>query len=123
MFDQYNSGTDVGSIAAVHSQSQRASSQSQSQDQLGDEISQRTVLENGLAYESMNYIYNELVQETRFQEKTNELNKYLIESVENSKLTDGPEYDVLSYWKVSSAKYWVFSQLDRGIYLQCKCRL
>ena len=51
LFDQYNngSGTSGGLVSSLHSQSQGPSSQSEShlQDQLGDEVSQGTVLENG----------------------------------------------------------------------------
>ena len=61
LFDQYNngSGTSGGLVSSLHSQSQGPSSQSQSHshDQLGDEVSQRTIFGNGLAYESMNDIY------------------------------------------------------------------
>ena len=66
LFDHYNngSGTSGCSVSSLHSQSQGPSFQSESQlqDQLGDEVSQRIVLENGLAYESMNDIYKELIQ-------------------------------------------------------------
>lgn len=67
LFDQYNNGSGtIGQSQGASSQSQRPSSQSQSQshDQLGEEVSQRTILGNGLAYESMNDIYEELIQET-----------------------------------------------------------
>ena len=70
LFDQYNnrSSGSTGKSQGPSSQSQShgpsSQSQTQSHDQLGEEVSQRTVLGNGLAYESMNDIYKELVQET-----------------------------------------------------------
>ena len=101
MFNEYNSSYNAnknggpGSTAAsLHSQSQGTSSQSQ--DQFVEEVSQRTVLWNGVAYESMNDIYDELGQEAGFQEKINELDLYLKESVENHHVMNGTEYDVLS---------------------------
>lgn len=105
--DQYNNnGTLGGLVASVHRQSQGASSESQSQDQFGDEVSQITILGNVLVYERIKDIYNEHVRKTGFQKKK-KIDMYLKENVENLNLIDGSEYDVLSYWKVNHAKYMV----------------
>lgn len=121
LFNEYNNsynanknGGSGSNSASVHSQSQAYSSQSQ--DQSVEEVSQRTVLGNGVAYESMNDIYDELGQEAGFQETTNELDLYLKENVENHHVMNGTEYDVLSWWKVNTGKYPVLSLLARDAF-------
>ena len=121
LFDQYNnrSSGSTGKSQGPSSQSQShgpsSQSQTQSHDQLGEEVSQRTVLSNGLAYESMNDIYKELVQETGFQEETSELDMYLRDNLEIQNLMSGTEYDVLSFWRVNSGKYPVLSTLAKDV--------
>ncbi|KAL0769762.1 hypothetical protein Bca101_034912 [Brassica carinata] len=105
----------AGQSQGPSSQSHGPSSQSQSQDQLGEEVSQRTILGNSLTYESMNDIYKELVQETRFQEETSELDMYLRDNLEIQNLMSGTEYDVLSFWRVNSGKYPVLSTLAKDV--------
>ncbi|CAA7039112.1 unnamed protein product [Microthlaspi erraticum] len=83
--------------------------------QFAEEVSKKTVLGNGLQYERMNDIYNELIKEECFQEKLNELDLYLKEDVENPKTMYGTEYDVLSWWKVNSGKFPVLSVIARDI--------
>lgn len=90
LFDEYNNNVKKRRDAAAGGSSTQAQgNSSQFQEQPGEEVSQNTVLGNGLAYESMNDIYNELVQESGFQEKTDELDLYLKENVETRNLTAG----------------------------------
>ena len=82
--DQYNNnGTVGGLVASVHRQSQGASSESQSQDQFGDEVSQIKVLWNELIYERIKGLYNEHVRETK-----KKIDMYLKENVENKNIID-----------------------------------
>ena len=115
LFDQYNSNSSAGESQGPSSQSHGPSSQSQSQDQLGEEVSQRTVLGNGLAYESMNDFHKELVQEPGFQEETSELDMYLRDNLEIQNLMSGTEYDILSFWRVNNGKYPVLSTLAKDV--------
>lgn len=118
LFDEYNSNVSKNVTAgdqAANTRSQSHGTSSQSQEQFVDEVSQRTVLGNGLAYESMSDIYLELENEAGVQEKTDELDLYLKESVEYPKLMDGTEYDVLSWWKVNSPKFPVLSAVARDV--------
>ncbi|XP_013624086.1 PREDICTED: zinc finger BED domain-containing protein RICESLEEPER 2-like [Brassica oleracea var. oleracea] len=120
LFNEYNSiynanknGGPGSTIASHHSQSQGTSSQSQ--DLFVEEVSQRTVLGNGVAYESMNDIYEELGQEAGFQEKTNELDIYLKESAENHHVMNGTEYDVHK-WSSFGSKLKLLDTLhDRSV--------
>ncbi|KAL0836525.1 hypothetical protein Bca101_088414 [Brassica carinata] len=117
LFDEYNIYVRNNVAAGgqtVNSQSQSRGTSSQSQEQFA-EVSQQTLLGNGLAYESMSDIYLELVNEAGVQEKTDELDLYLKESVEYPNLMDGSEYDVLSWWKVNSPKFPVLSTLARDV--------
>ena len=121
LFNEYNNsyndnknGGSWSTAASVHSQSQATSSQSQ--DQFVEEVSHRIVLGNGVACESMNDIYDELCEEAGFQEKTNELDLYLKESVENHHVLNRTEYDVLSWWRGNSGKYLVLSLLARDAF-------
>ncbi|KAJ0229749.1 HAT protein [Hirschfeldia incana] len=119
LFDEYNISYNKdknGGSAAASVQSQSQGTSSQSQDHFVEEVSQRKVLGNGVAYESMNDIYDELGQEAGFQETINELDLYLKESVENHHVMNGTEYDVLSWWRGNSGKYPVLSLLARDIF-------
>ncbi|KAL0741353.1 hypothetical protein Bca4012_082866 [Brassica carinata] len=116
LFDEYKSYVINNEAAGGQSaQSQSRGTSSQSQEQFVEEVSQQTVLGNGLAYESMSDIYLELVNEAGVQEKTDELDLYLKESVEYPNLIDVTEYDVLSWWKVNSPKFSVLSTVARDV--------
>lgn len=118
LFDEYNNNEKKRRDAepgGSSTQSQSQGNSSQIQEQAGEEVSQNTVLGNGLAYESMNDIYNELVQDSGLQEKTDELGSYLKENVENRNSMPGSEYDVLSYWRLNSAKYPVLFLVARDV--------
>ncbi|CAA7014504.1 unnamed protein product [Microthlaspi erraticum] len=114
LFEEYsrelnkNGSGESGSMA----QSNEASTSSA---QSREEASQKTVLGNGLEYESMNDIYKELLEDGGFQEKLNELDLYLKEKLENPISFDGTDYDVLSWWKVNTPKFPVLSVIARDI--------
>lgn len=103
LFDEYNSYV-INNVAAggkaSNSQSQSHGTSSQSQEQFVEEVAQQTVLGNGLAYESMSGIYIELSNEAGVQEKTDELDLYLKESVEFPNLIDGTEYNTCMYFNL-----------------------
>uniref|UniRef100_A0A1J3I878 Zinc finger BED domain-containing protein RICESLEEPER 2 n=1 Tax=Noccaea caerulescens TaxID=107243 RepID=A0A1J3I878_NOCCA len=116
MFDEYFMIANKSSVESVTSNSAQSNATfSQSQEQFVDEVSQRTYIGNGLQYESLNDLYNDLVQESAFREKADELDQYLKESVENPHVLPGTEYDVLSFWRVNSPKFPVLSLVARDI--------
>ncbi|CAA7024849.1 unnamed protein product [Microthlaspi erraticum] len=114
LFNEYsnalnkNGSGESGSLA----QSNEASTSS---GQSREEVYQKTVLGNGLQYESMNDIYKEFLEVGGFQEKLNELDLYLKEKLENPISFEETDYDVLSWWKVNTPKFPVLSVIARDI--------
>ncbi|CAA7054453.1 unnamed protein product [Microthlaspi erraticum] len=110
LFEEYsrelnkNGSGESGSMAQSNEAS-TSSNEATSSALSREEASQKTVLGNGLEYESMNDIYKELLEDGGFQEKLNELDLYLKEKLENPISFDGTDYDVLSWWKVNTPKF------------------
>ena len=84
---------------------------SQTQDQDCGAVFERRVLGNGIGYERMDILHEELVQETCTQDSSNELELYLKEKVEITKGVPGlrTHFDVLSWWRRNNMKFPIMS--------------
>lgn len=56
-----------------------------------------------------------MVNETGFQDSSNEVELYLKEKVENPIFLKGTEYDILGWWKINSSKFPVLSDIARDV--------
>lgn len=92
------------------SQSNQASSSSGN-----DNIERMDLVDDDLGYERMDFAYKEMVDEIVVEDSKDELEIYLKEKVENPKLMNGVEYDVLSWWKVNSGRFPVLSEIARDV--------
>uniref|UniRef100_A0A1J3IT19 Putative AC transposase n=2 Tax=Noccaea caerulescens TaxID=107243 RepID=A0A1J3IT19_NOCCA len=116
LFDEYSASvrTTSSSSGTVNSQSQGVSS-TQSQDQVRSEAFSKRTFANGVGYERMDNLFEELVQQSGIEESSNEVDLYLKESLENPKLMKGTEYDILSWWMRNSLKFPILSLVARDI--------
>ncbi|XP_013741789.1 zinc finger BED domain-containing protein RICESLEEPER 2-like [Brassica napus] len=108
LYDEYSLRGSGGS------QSQGGSS-SQTQDQDAGAAFESRDLGNGIGYERMDNLYEELIQEAGTHDSSNELELYLKEKVETTKPMVGTEYDVLSWWRRNSPKFPTLSRVAADI--------
>ncbi|XP_013656438.1 zinc finger BED domain-containing protein RICESLEEPER 2-like [Brassica napus] len=116
LYDEYSVGYSTSGGGSGGSQSQGGSS-SQSQSQGSGAVLQNQNIGNGIGYERMDNLYEELVEETGTQDSSNELEVYLREKVEVTKAVSGlgGEFDVLSWWRRNSVKFPILSQIAADI--------
>lgn len=70
-----------------------------------------------MGYERMDFMYEELVGEIEDREFKDELDIYLRESVVNSRIMVGVEYDVLFWWKFNVVKFSVFVEIVKDVFV------
>lgn len=113
LFDEYN--------LTYKSRIERFSAKKWSASQVGsvnknhdaDEIVDKVIVG---AYETMDVVYSQLVNEEGCDDTSNELSIYLSENVENPKANNlKTNYDVLSWWRVNTPKILVLSELARDL--------
>ncbi|KAL1190491.1 putative AC transposase [Cardamine amara subsp. amara] len=67
-------------------------------------------------YESMDFLYTQMVNEKGTEEGSSELEMYLMEKVELQATNNlGMNYNVLSWWKKNTPKYPVLAELARDV--------
>ncbi|WZZ71679.1 hypothetical protein YC2023_083049 [Brassica napus] len=118
LYDEYSVGYSTSGGGSGGSQSQGgSSSQPQSQCSGAAAVLQSQIIGNGIGYERMDNLYEELVEETGTQDSSNELEVYLREKAEVTKGGNGlgTEYDVLSWWRRNSVKFPILSQIAADI--------
>ncbi|XP_009151481.2 zinc finger BED domain-containing protein RICESLEEPER 2-like [Brassica rapa] len=114
LYDEYSLVANRSGGGSGGSQSQGGSS-SQTQDQDAGAVFESRDLGNGIGYERMDNLYEELIQEAGTEDSTNELELYLKEKVEITKTMVGTEYDVLSWWRRNSLKFPTLSRVAADI--------